>query len=72
MIPAIATDPIELDVVNGVAVTIPHGLGREPYGWLVLWAAADVRFYLQDPSADARTSLVLVPVGSGKVRLVLL
>lgn len=72
MIPAIATDPIALDVVAGVAVTIPHGLGRQVAGWLVIWQDAACAFAVQDPAADSRRELVLVPSGSASVRLVLL
>ena len=72
MIPAIATDPIELSVTAGTPVTIPHGLGRQVTGWLVLWQNAACGFTVQDPAADSRQALVLVPSGTAKVRLVLL
>lgn len=72
MIPAIATDPIELTVQAGVAVSIPHGLGRQVAGWLVIWRTAACEFTVQDPAADSRRELVLVPSGSASVRLVLL
>jgi hypothetical protein len=72
MIPQIATDPIELSVTNGVPVTIRHGLGRQVAGWIVVWASATINFYASNPLADTRAELVLVPTGTGNVRLVLL
>ncbi len=72
MIPQISTDPIELAVVNGVAVTVRHGLGRQVAGWIVVWASAEINFYVSNPLADTRAELVLVPTGTGNVRLVLL
>lgn len=67
-----SSDPIELDVTNGVAVTIKHGLGRQVAGWLVIYQTVVVSFVVQDPDADTRKELVLVPNASGFVRLVLL
>jgi len=72
MIPAIATDVIELTVTAGTPVTIAHGLGRQVTGWLVLWQDAACVFTIQDPAADSRRELVLVPSGTANVRLVLL
>ena len=72
MIPQFATDPIELAVIVGVAVTIPHGLGRQVAGFLVIWKTAPCDFTIQNPIADSSKELVLVPSGSATVRLVLL
>ncbi len=72
MIPVIATDLIELNVTAGTPVTIPHGLGRQITGWLILWQDAACVFTIQDPAADNRQALILVPSGTAHVRLVLL
>jgi len=72
VIPQFATDPIELAVSAGVVVTIPHGLGRQVAGWLVIWRDAACDFTIQNPIADSSRELVLVPNGSATVRLVLL
>jgi hypothetical protein len=72
MIPAIVTDPLEFSVTAGTPLTIAHGLGRQITGWLVLWQDAACVFTVQDPTADSRQVLVLVPSGTANVRLVLL
>ena len=72
MIPAIATDIIALSVTAGVAVTIPHGIGRQIAGYLVIWRSAPCVFTVQNPAADSSKILVLVPSGTANVRLVLL
>lgn len=72
MIPAIATDIIALSVTAGVAVTIPHGIGRQIAGYLVIWRSAPCVFTVQNPAADSSKTLVLVPSGTANVRLVLL
>lgn len=72
MIPQIATDIIALSVTAGVAVTIPHGLGRQVGGYLVVWRSAPCDFTVQNPAADSNRELVLVPSGTANVRLVLL
>jgi len=72
MIPKISTDIIELNVTAGTPITIPHGLGRQVAGWIVLWQEAPCDFTIQDPAADSRQELVLVPSGTAHVRLVLL
>lgn len=72
MIPAIATDPIEMSVTGGVAVTIAHGLGRQVAGWLVIWRSAECEFVIADALDDSSKELVLIPSGTAKVRLVLL
>ena len=71
-LPELATDFIELAVTAAQPVTINHGLGRQITGWLVLWRDAACDFYIQDPAADTRQELVLIPTGSANVRLVLL
>jgi hypothetical protein len=71
-LPGIATETISLQVSTGVPVTIPHGLGRQIEGWLVVWQTAPVVFSVQDPAADTARELVLVPNASAIVRLVLL
>lgn len=68
----IITGPIFLTVTASVPVTIAHGLGREPAGWLVIWSDVDVQFHVEDADADARQELVLVPSATANVRLVLL
>lgn len=72
MTATIVTDPIELDVQASVPVRIPHGLGRQVAGWLVIWQSALISFFVQNPTADSSRELVLVPSASGSVRLVLL
>ncbi len=72
MKPQIATDVIELSVTAGVAVTIPHGLGRQIAGYLPIWKSAPCEFSIQNPAADSSRELVLVPTGTASVRLVLL
>lgn len=72
MIPQLATDLIPLSVTAGVAVTIPHGVGRQLAGWLVIWQDSACVFSIQDPAADSSRELVLVPSGTASVRLVLL
>lgn len=72
MIPRFSTEPIELEVNAGQPVTIPHGLGRQVAGWAVIWCTAPVTFHVQDPAADTRTTLVLVPSATARVRLLLL
>jgi hypothetical protein len=72
MIAQIATDPIELTVTAGVPVTIPHGLGRQVSGWLVIWQSVPIDFYVQSPVADTARELVLIPTASAAVRVVLL
>lgn len=72
MIPALASDPIELSLTAGVAVTVRHGLGRQVAGWAAIWKSAAVDLYVQNPNADTRAELVLVPTATAKVRLVLL
>lgn len=70
-IPQIATEAIELDVTTGVPVTIPHGLGRQVLGWLVIWQDVACQLEIQDPAADTTRDLVLVPTASASVRVVL-
>lgn len=72
MIPAIATDPIELSVTAGVAVTVSHGLGRQVAGFLVIWRDAPCELTVQNPQADSSRELVMLPSGSANLRLVLL
>lgn len=72
MIPQIATDLIELSVTAGTPVTIRHGLGRQIAGWMIIWKTAACDFTVQNPAADSRQELVLVPSGTANVRLVLL
>ena len=72
MIPKISTDLIELSVTAGTPVTIPHGLGRQVAGWLVIWQSAACVFTVQNPAADSSRELILVPSGTANVRLVLL
>jgi len=72
VLPAISTQPIALSVQTGQPVTIRHGLGRQVHGWLTLWRDAVCDFYIQDPAADTRQELVLIPTGNANVRLVLL
>lgn len=67
-LPAISSDIIEQTVTDGQAITLYHGLGREA-GWLVAWRDAVVDFIAQESTAD---KLVLLPSGSGNVRIVLL
>lgn len=67
-----ATDPIELDVTSGSPVTIPHGLGRQIAGYLVIWQTVSTGFTVTDPDADSSKELVLTPDATGKVRLVLM
>ncbi len=69
---AFATDFIELSVTAGTPVTIAHGLGRQVAGYLCLWRDAPCEFTVQDPAADSRRELVLVPDGTAHVRLALL
>lgn len=71
-VPQLSSEPIELEVTASVAVRIPHGLGRQVVGWLVVWQAAVCNFYVQDPTADSSRELVLVPNATTSVRLVLL
>jgi hypothetical protein len=72
MIPEIATDVIYLLATAGKPITIKHGLGRQVAGYLVVWRDAPCDFTIQDPAADCRQELVLVPDGTANVRLVLL
>lgn len=72
MKPQIATDAIALTVTDGVPVRLPHGMGRQVEGWLVIWQDAAVVLRVQDAAADSSKELVLVPSGSGRVRVVLL
>jgi hypothetical protein len=72
MIPQLATDPIELTVTAGLAVTLAHGLGRQIAGYLAIWKSAPCEFTVLDPAADSSRELVLVPSGTASVRLVLL
>jgi hypothetical protein len=72
MIPSIATDPIEVDVLDSVPFTIRHGLGRQAAGWLVLWCDAPVALYATGAEVDPRQELELIPDASARVRLVLL
>ncbi len=72
MIPKLATDAIALSVVAGQQVQIAHGLGRQIEGWLVIYQTAPVAFHVQDPAADTRQTLILIPTASADVRLVLL
>lgn len=71
-IAALSTDIIELAVQAGQAVSIPHGLGRQIAGYLVVWRSAPTTLYVQDPSKDTSKELVLVPTATASVRLVLL
>lgn len=72
MIPAISTDPIEVNVSAGVPFTLQHGLGRQVAGYLIIWRSAPCDFTVQNPAADSSRELVLVPSGTASVRLVLL
>lgn len=72
MIPALSSDPIELSLAAGTPITVRHGLGRQVAGWVAIWKSAAVDLYVQDPAADTRAELVLVPTATAKVRLVLL
>lgn len=72
MIPRFSTDPIEMNVTNGLAFTLAHGLGRQVAGFLVIWRSAPCDFHVQDPAADSSREIVLVPSGTASVRLVLL
>lgn len=70
--PEIATEAIELAAVEGEPMRIPHGLGRQVEGYLVIWRSAPCELHVQDPAADTSTQLVLVPSGTATVRIVLL
>ena len=72
MIPKLNSEAIELSVTAGTPVTLPHGLGRQIAGYLVIWKSAACDFTVQDPAADSSRELVLVPTGTASVRLVLL
>lgn len=67
-----ATDFIPLEVTAGQPVTVRHGLGRSPKGYLVIWSTAPVQLAVTDPAADSRTSLTLTPDATCVLRLVLL
>lgn len=68
-LPQISTEAITLSVLAGVPVRIAPGLGREPQGWLVIWADAPVQFHaLPAPAGE----LLLMPSMSAHVRLVVL
>lgn len=71
-VPELSSEPIELEVTASQAVRIPHGLGRQVVGWLVVWQSAVCNFFVQDPAADSSRELVLVPSATASVRLVLL
>lgn len=68
---AFRTDAIEASVSAGVPLVLEHGFGTPPNGWLVIWADTYVSFRVQDPAADARRTLVLIPDADANVRLVL-
>lgn len=72
MIPGIATDIIELGLVAHEPIRIPHGLGRQVAGWLVIWRDQYVELKVQDPAEDTSRELVLIPSATANVRLVLL
>lgn len=69
---AFATDFIPLELTAGQPVTVRHGLGRAPKGYLVIWSDAPVALTVTDPEADARTALTLTPSATCSARLVLL
>jgi hypothetical protein len=72
MLPTIVTEPIEVAVTAATPFTLPHGLGRQVAGWLVIWADADVTCHVADPAADSSQELALVPSATCNLRIVLL
>lgn len=72
MLPAIATNPIEVSVTAATPFTVSHGLGRQVAGWMVIWSDADVVCHVDDPDADTASDLVLIPSATCNLRLVLL
>lgn len=72
MLPVIATDYVELNVTDGEVICIPHGLGRQVGGWLVVWKDAPVDFTVHDAGADSAQELVLIASGTARARIVLL
>lgn len=71
-IPDISTAALHLSVVSGEPYTITHGFGRQVVGWLVLWQTAACDFVVQNPLADTRQQITLIPSATADVRLVLL
>ena len=69
----ISTKPIQLACVSGVPIVIPHGIGRQLNGWLIVWkSVAGLDLVVLDPNADTSNSITLVPSATGLVRIVLL
>jgi hypothetical protein len=68
----IVTDFIEVNAVAGVAFEIATGLGRQVGGYLVVWRSAPCDVHVQDPAADTRAVLRLVPSANAQLRIVLL
>ena len=66
------SDAVELSVTAGTPVAIPHGLGRQVKGWLLIWCTVPVEFFVADAAADTRRELVLVPSATCDVRLLLI
>jgi hypothetical protein len=72
MIPAFATDAIDVSFTVGQTYTIRHGMGRQVRGWVVIWRDAPGEVYAANPAADTRQELALIPTASFDARLVLL
>ena len=70
--PSISTRPIEMDVLAGVSITIKHGVGRQLFGWQIIWQDTPNSFSIVNPGEDTSNSITLLPSATGKVRLVLL
>ena len=72
-IPEISTHAIELDCVGGVPIIIPHGLGRQLFGYDIIWKLVPgLDLTVVNPGDDTSNSITLLPSATGKIRLVLL
>lgn len=69
---AIVSDLIEVSVTAGVAFDVRTGLGRQVGGYVVVWQSAPCVLHVEDPKADTRRVLRLVPSATASLRLVLL
>ena len=67
----LASDPITVAFTAGQPLRLRHGLGREPKGWLVIWADNFVTLRAGEV-ADPRQELELVSDATALVRLLLL